>query len=134
HGGGRRLHRVLRTLVVVEVALSLLLLAGAGLLMRSLLKLQRVDPGFRVEGVLTAEVQLPATRYNVAQAGNLFADSLARIAALPGVQRAAGAACPPLPGSCIGTSFWRVDRPRPADGQLTSGQIRPITPAFFRTL
>jgi putative ABC transport system permease protein len=134
HGGGRRLHRVLRTLVVVEVALSLVLLAGAGLLMRSFIKLQHVDPGFRAEGVLTAEVQLPATRYNVAQAGHVFAGSLARIAALPGVQQAAGAACPPLPGPCIGTSFWRVDRPRPADGQLTSGQIRPITPAFFRTL
>jgi putative ABC transport system permease protein len=134
HGGGRRLHRVLRTLVVVEVALSLVLLAGAGLLMRSLIKLQHVDPGFRADGVLTAEVQLPATRYNVGQARDFFADSLTRIAALPGVQHAAGAACPPLPGSCIGTSFWRVDRPKPADGQLTSGQIRPITPAFFKTL
>lgn len=134
HSGGRRLHDVLRTLVVVEVALSLVLLAGAGLLMRSLIKLQNVDPGFRTEGVLTAEVQVPATRYNIQQAGHFFADSLTRVAALPGVQQAAGATCPPLPGSCIGTSFWRVDRPRPADGQTTSGQIRPITPAFFKTL
>jgi putative ABC transport system permease protein len=134
HGGGRRLHRVLRTLVVVEVALALVLLAGAGLLIRSFVKLQGVDPGFRVENVLTAEVQLPATRYNVGQATTFFAASLARVAALPGVRHAAGAACPPLPGSCIGTSFWRADRPRPADGQLTSGQIRPVTPAFFKTL
>jgi putative ABC transport system permease protein len=59
---------------------------------------------------------------------------LVRISALPGVEQAAAASCPPLPGPCIGTSFWRVDRPRPADGQLTSGQIRPITPAFFKTL
>lgn len=67
HGGGRRLRRVLGTLVVGEVALSLVLLAGAGLLMRSFLKLQSIDPGFRAEGVLTARVQLPATRYDFAQ-------------------------------------------------------------------
>jgi len=134
HGGGRRLHHVLRTLVVVEVALSLVLLAGAGLLMRSFVKLQRVDPGFRSERVLTAEVKVPETRYSVERANDFFADALPRIAALPGVQQAAGALCPPLPGSCIGTSFWRADRPRPADGQSTSGQIRPITPSFFKTL
>jgi putative ABC transport system permease protein len=134
HGGGRRLHRVLSTLVVAEVALSLVLLAGAGLLMRSFVKLQRNDLGFRTAGVLTAGVQLPATRYDLPQAGSFFGESLARIAALPGVQSAAGASCLPVPFACIGTSFWRVDRPRPADGQLPSSQVRPITPGFFRTM
>ena len=134
HGGGRRLHRVLRTLVVAEVALSLVLLAGAGLFLRSFVTLQRVDPGFRADGVLTAAVQLPATRYDLVQAGGFFRESLARIAALPGVQHAAGASCMPVPFACVGTSFWRADRPRPADGQLTSGQVRPVTPEFFKTL
>jgi putative ABC transport system permease protein len=134
HGGSRRLRRVLSTLVVGEVALSLVLLAGAGLLMRSFVKLQSIDPGFRAEGVLTAGVQLPATRYNPAQAGSFFRDALSRVSVLPGVRHAAGASCPPMPGSCIGTSFWRVDRPKPADGQLSSGHVRPITPEFFRTL
>jgi putative ABC transport system permease protein len=134
HGGGRRLHRVLSTLVVAEVALSLVLLAGAGLLMRSFVKLQSSDLGFRTEGVLTVGVQLPATRYDAAQAGNFFRESLSRIAALPGVQHAAGASCLPVPFACIGTSFWRVDRPKPADGQLSSSQVRPITPGFFRTM
>lgn len=134
HGGGRRLHQILRTLVVVEIALSLVLLAGAGLLMRSLIKLQGVNPGFRAEGVLTAAVQLPGTRYDLAKADTLFRESLTRVAALPGVQYSAGASCLPVPFPCIGTSFWRVDRPKPADGQLSSSQVRPITPGFFTTM
>jgi putative ABC transport system permease protein len=134
HGAGRRVHRVLRALVVAEVALSLVLLAGAGLLMRSFVKLQSVDPGFRADGVLTATMQLPPTRYDLSKAGSFFQESLSRIAALPGVRQAAGASCLPVPFACIGTSFWRVDLPKPPDGQLSSGQIRPVTPNFFRTL
>ena len=134
HGGGGRLHRVLRTLVVAEVALSLVLLAGAGLLLRSFLKLQSVDPGFRAANVLTATVPLPATRYDAVQASRFFDEAVTRAAALPGVQSAAVATCLPVPFSCIGTSFWRLDRPRPGDGQLPSGQIRPVSPRFFETL
>jgi len=134
HGGGRRLHGVLSTLVVAEVALSLVLLTGAGLLMRSFVKLQSTDLGFRAEGVLTAGVQLPASRYDLPRAGRFFRESLSRIAVLPGVQHAAGASCLPVPFPCIGTGFWRVDRPKPADGQSASGQVRPVTPGFFKTL
>jgi hypothetical protein len=72
HGGSRRLHQVLRTLVVSEVAISLVLLAGAGLLLRSFIKLQSVDPGFRAGGVLTAEVDLPTTSYDTAHAEVAF--------------------------------------------------------------
>jgi putative ABC transport system permease protein len=114
--------------------LSLVLLAGAGLLIRSFVKLQSIDPGFRAEGVLTAGVQLPATGYDLPRASDFFRESLSRIAALPGVQHAAGASCLPVPFACIGTSFWRVDRPRPADGQLTSAHVRPVTPGFFKTM
>jgi putative ABC transport system permease protein len=134
HGGGRRLHGILRTLVVAEVALSLVLLAGAGLLMRSFVKLQNVDPGFRADGVLTATVQLPGTRYDITRAESLFRESLSRLEALPGVQSAAGASCMPVPYACIGTSFWRVDRPKPQDGQLASSHVRPVTPGFFKTM
>jgi putative ABC transport system permease protein len=134
HGGGRRLRRLLNALVVAEVALSLVLLAGAGLLMRSLVKLQRSDLGFRVDGVLTAGVQLPATRYDLTKAGVVLREARSRIGALPGVQHVAGSSCLPVPFPCIGTSFWRTDRARPADGQLPSGQVRPVTPGFFATL
>jgi putative ABC transport system permease protein len=134
HGGGRRLHGVLNTLVVAEVALSLVLLTGAGLLMRSFVKLQGTDLGFRAEGVLTAGVQLPASRYDLPRASLFFRESLSRIAALPGVQHVAGASCLPVPFPCIGTGFWRLDRPKPADGQSASGQVRPVTPGFFKTM
>jgi putative ABC transport system permease protein len=133
HGGGRRLRRVLSALVVGEVALSLVLLAGAGLLMRSLVKLQSIDPGFRVDGVLTAGVQLPAARYDFPKASRFFSESLSRIAALPGVENVAGTPCVPLAGPCIATSFWRADRPTPPD-EAPSAQVRPITPSFFKTM
>jgi putative ABC transport system permease protein len=134
HGGGRRLHRVLSALVVAEVALSLVLLAGAGLLMRSFLALQQVDPGFRADGVLTVSVALPATRYTPVQASGVFRDMLPRLAALPGVQHAAGTMCLPLTGPCVFTGYWRLDRPAPASGQEPSGQVRPVTPSFFETM
>lgn len=134
HGGSRRLHRALSSLVVGEVALALVLLAGAGLLLRSFVKLQSVDLGFRTENVLTAAVQLPATRYDLPHGERFFLDSLSRLSALPGVEHAAAASCLPVPYACIGTSFWRVDRAKPANGQLPSAHVRPISPGFFRTL
>jgi putative ABC transport system permease protein len=134
HSGGRRLHRLLRALVVAEVALSLVLLAGAGLLMRSLVKLQSVDLGFRPEGVLNVNVQVPAARYDDSQAVGFFREVLSRIALLPGVQHAAGASCRPVPFPCIGTSFWRADRPKPPVGELASSHVRPVTPGFFQTM
>ena len=134
HGGGRRLHQVLRTLVVSEVAISLVLLAGAGLLLRSFITLQSVDPGFRAGGVLTASVDLPTTSYDEAHAEVTFHEVLTRVGALPGVLGVAGASCQPVPYACIGTSFWRVDRAKPGNGELPSCQVRPVTSGYFRTM
>ena len=134
HGGGRRLHRALGALVVAEVALSLVLLVGAGLLIRSLINLQQTDLGFRPDRVLTVTVPLPGTRYDPVKAGAFFRESLTRIVALPGVEHAAGASCMPVPYACIGTSFWRADQPAPAAGQIPSSQVRPITSGFFATM
>ena len=115
---GPRARRVLGTLVAAEVALSLVLLAGAGLLVRSFVRLSNINPGFRAEGLLTARVQLPATRYQEPERSSAFyADVLTRIAAIPGVQSTAGVMFLPLArGGGIGTSFWRTDRPTPATG------------------
>ena len=120
---------------MIEVALSLVLLAGAGLLIRSFIGLQHVDPGFRAaqRADLTRDAAwdpLPgavATRPRSSR-------RVARIRAMPGVESAAGVSFLPMAGPGIGTSFYRLDRPRPADGELPSTQVRPVTPQFFRTM
>jgi putative ABC transport system permease protein len=135
HGGGPRSRRALGTLVVAEVALSLVLLACAGLLIRSFVRLQNIDPGFRAEGLLTARVQLPATRYNdERRSAGFFTDVLGRIATLPGVESAAGVSYLPLSGPGIGTSFYVADQPPPAAGEAPTTEVRPVTPGFFRTM
>ena len=136
HGGGPRARRVLSTLVAAEVALSLVLLAGAGLLVRSFIRLSSINPGFRADGLFTARVQLPGARYGTPErSSGFYSDFLARISALPGVQSAAGVTFLPLAaGGGIGTSFWRTDQPAPGPGQAPSTDVRPVTPGFFRTM
>jgi putative ABC transport system permease protein len=134
HGGGPGARRTLAALVVVEVALSLVLLTGAGLLVGSFVRLQNIDPGFRASGLLTARVQLPGARYDAQATAAFYPDVLARVSALPGVQSAAGVTFLPLSGPGIGTSFYRLDRPAPGDGEAPSTQVRPVTPGFFRTM
>ena len=127
---------MLNGLVVSEVALSLVLLVSAGLLIRSFIRLQSIDPGFKPEGVLTARVQTPGVRYPTpVQRARFYTNALARISALPGVEQAAGITFLPMaPGGGIRTGYWRNDRPRPAAGEGTSTHVRPITPGFFKTM
>jgi len=118
------------------VALSLVLLAGAGLLIRSFIRLQNIDPGFRADGVLTARVQTPGLRYQTpADRASFYNRALARISALPGVEQAAGITFLPM-GRGLGmrTGYWRSDRPRPVPGAGSSADVRPITPGFFKTM
>jgi putative ABC transport system permease protein len=135
HGAGPRARRMLGSLVVVEVALALVLLTGAGLLIRSFMRLQNVDPGFRADGLVTTRVSLPATGYDTEQeVGTFFLSAVDRISAVPGVQSAAGVTFLPLSGPGIGTSYYRKDRPTPAPGEQPSTEVRPVTPNFFRTM
>ena len=135
HGSGPRARRALGTLVVAEIALSLVLLAGAGLLIRSFLALQNVDPGMRTEGVLTARVSLSGQRYNTPKAiGDFFTNTLQKIEAIPGVESASAVSFLPMAGLGIGTSFYRLDHAKPEPGQLPGTDVKPVAPNFFRTM
>jgi predicted permease len=95
--GGRTGPR--RVLVAAELALAVVLLTGAGLLVKSFINFRGVDPGFTAEGVLTATVTLPETRYESAAAQEqFFRDLIARARAIPGVESAALSSITPLGG------------------------------------
>jgi putative ABC transport system permease protein len=135
HGSGPRARRALGSLVVAEIALSLVLLAGAGLLIRSFIALQNVDPGMRPEGVFTARVSVSGTRYATPKAvGDFYNAALERIRVIPGVQSASAVSFLPMSGPGIGTSFHRLDRAKPEAGQLPSTDVRPVAPDFFKTM
>ncbi len=133
--GGVTGQRLRGVLVAAEAALSLVLLLGAGLLLRSFWRLSRVNPGFATRGVLTFSVGLPQTRYpKDAQIADFFHQALARIAALPGVA-AAGAIQPlPLGGSDWENSFQLPDRPKFPPGQVPSAHFAMVTPDYFRAM
>jgi len=135
HGSGPRARRALGTLVVAEVALSLVLLAGAGLLIRSFIALQSVHTGMRTDGLFTARVSVSGTRYSEGQASSrFFSDVTSRITAIPGVTSAAAVSFLPMRGLGIGTSFFRLDRPQPGPGEAPSADVKPVTPEFFKTM
>jgi putative ABC transport system permease protein len=132
-GPGRA--RMRNGLIVAEVATALVLLAGAGLLVRSLGRLLDVDPGFSPERVLTAELQLPETRYaKPEQVVAFYERLLPRLAALPGLV-SAGAGTPlHFGGSVWTTTFVRRDLPEPAPGERPSAHYKAVTPGYFEAL
>jgi len=104
---GRERHRLRGALVVAQVALALVLLAGSGLMVRTWLELRNVEPGFRPRGALTLRLSLPAADYPEATAtAGFYQTLLERVRALPGVTEAGAAAALPLgPSSRSGTTF-----------------------------
>jgi putative ABC transport system permease protein len=130
---GRRSSRVRQTLVAVEVALALVLVAGAALLGQTLTHVTRVDPGFQPDGAVSMTVSLPATRYGEDHRVNLFYRSLfERIRAIPGVRAAGAVQALPLSGN---TSV----RPYAIDGApvtLSSpvGHYRIVTPGYLEAM
>jgi putative ABC transport system permease protein len=124
-----------RALIVLEVALSLVLLVGAGLLLKSFLLLQQVKPGFDSNNLLTLKIFLPEAKYpQPGQKSQFFAQLLERVRSLPGVESAGAALNLPFPGDDILLRFNVEGRPAPPPGEQTSINYQVISPDYFRTL
>ena len=138
--GGRQAggvqHRRLRQLFVVsEIALAVVLLVGAGLMLRSLSSLRSVNPGYSTTNILTMRLQLPGAKYrNDEQRIRFFQDALSRIQQLPGVQTAGAVSFLPLTGLGAGTSFTIVGEPPPPPGQGAVTNVSVCDNGFFRTM
>ena len=132
-GGGRRQYG--RNLLVVgEVALSLMLLIGAGLLVKTFVRLQRVNPGVAADQLLTAQINLPESRYREpAQASAFYRELIERLETLPGVQGASVSTMRPLNGTARNDPFAIEGRPFDSSN-LTSAGWQMADANYFRTL
>ena len=133
-GGGS--HRVRAALVVAQVAISMVLLVGAGLMLRSLLALQAVDPGYDTQRVLTMTLDLNWSRYTTNELILGFHDRLhARLAGQPGVIATASSLTFPLDGHRrINLGFVIEGHPPAEEGAQPLGDLRSATPGYFQTL
>jgi putative ABC transport system permease protein len=128
-------HRLRSSLVIGQVALAMMLLAGAGLLLRSFSQLRRVDPGFRSDSVLTFRLALPESAYQDDRSKIAFYDRLlTRLSALPGVRSAGSIMGVPLSGLAFSLSFEVKGRPPLPAAQQPTMQVRVTTPEYFRTM
>ena len=133
--GSLRRHRTRSALVVVEVALSLVLLVAAGLLLRSFASLAKVDPGFRAQNVLTFGVSLPPARYSSdARTSGFFQALLDRMATLPGVSAAGGVNPLPFSGSNNSGSFRIEGLDLPAGATAPHADQRIVSPGYFQAM
>ena len=132
-GGGSQ--RLRSTLVVAETAVALVLLVGAGLLLKSLLVLQSVDPGFRTSGVASVFQSLPAARYATEASRRGFVrDLLTQLDSAPAVASAAATTNPPIAGGSMNFGFSLPERPpREGDPQRVA-QYHAVSPDYFRTV
>ena len=133
--GGRR-NRVRSLLMVAEIALSFMLLAGAGLLIKSFMRLRDVSPGFNANGVLAMRLSLPSAKYPKGQPRvDMYRQVFERVRALPGVESAGAVLSLPLGGDTfnVGRSFIREGRPMTPEESANASYL-VATPDYFRTL
>jgi predicted permease len=131
-------NRTRSALVVVELALGMVLLVGAGLLLRSFARLTHVDPGFRPDHLVVFDVALSDKKYEYDAPTNAFVNDVQqRLAALPGTQSVAVAADRPIDPNPLfeaSTSFTVDGQPKPAAGLEPESRLLPVSPSFFQTL
>jgi putative ABC transport system permease protein len=124
-----------RVLIVLEVALSLVLLVGAGLLLKSFLRLQQVKPGFDSNNLIALRVSLPEAKYpQPEQKSRFFEQLLERVKALPGVKDAGAALNLPFPGDDIIFPINIEGQPAPPPGETNSINYQVVSPDYFRTM
>jgi predicted permease len=121
-------------LTIAEVALSLLLLVGAGLLIRSFTLLLDVNPGFNPRGVLAVQLNLPAARYPEVRTRQFYRQLLERLGSLPGVQSVGAARSLPVLGSGWTSGYTVRDQPIPAGADRPSASFNPVSENYFRTM
>jgi putative ABC transport system permease protein len=132
--GGR--NRVGSFLIVSEIALSFILLAGAGLMIKSFLHLREINPGFNADNVLTMRLTLPPGKYKQGEPrAQIYQQLVDRVKQTPGVQSAALVLSLPLGGDSfnVGRSVIREGRPMTADEQTNALHL-PVSPDYFQTL
>jgi putative ABC transport system permease protein len=134
-GAGASRQHTRSLLVIAEVALSLLLLVGAGLMIRTFISYQRINPGFRTDHLLTMKVALPAAKYREPQQrAAFFEQAIERIKALPGVQAACAVSELPLTADGGVLAFTVEGRPHLLAQDDPVAVWRAINPDFFRTM
>jgi len=136
-GGARTTHapRLRQALVVTQVAMTVILLCGAGLLARTLFALTSLGDGYDKRDVLTMEVSISPRRYEDAERAQFYRRVIDELRAIPGVQEAAGAYSLPVVGSPRGgTGFHREGTPLVPPSQMPVTLVRVVTPGYFHTL
>ena len=132
---GGRAHRVLNWFVVAQVALSLMLLIGSGLMIKSLMRLQAVDPGFDPNNLQTVSVTLPrAKNREPPRRIEFFQQLLARVRQLPGVRAASAASAPPFMGLGAATGFDIEGQPVLPSAQKATTEVRVVDQDYFKTM
>ncbi len=133
--GSSRGRRLRDALIVAEVGLALVLLVGAGLMVRSFLRLQAVNPGFDAANLLTLRVSLPGAKYSEDRAVvAFFREATARFRTLPGVSSASAVSALPFADLGAATDFTIEGRPAPAPGEEPVTDVRVADEAYFRTM